>query len=88
MIETDISAEDRIRVWMRQYQENTGIGQIEYAKRLGVSQSALSRWLTRRIPLTGRFARSIYAAHPELRPLVLGWLAQSGEGDKSIQSRA
>jgi len=68
---------------MRQYQEDAGIGQIEYAKRLGVSQPALSRWLLGRIPLTSRFAQSIYACHSELRPVLHEWLAQAGEGTQT-----
>ena len=80
MIETAVSAEDRIRDWMREYQHREGIVQIEYAARLGISQTRLSAFIGASpvSTLGTKVARAIYNLHPELRPVIHEWLAQGG----------
>lgn len=66
-----------VREHVQRYMERERIGQIECARRLGISQSALSRFLCGDIEeMRTKVLASAYALCPDLRPIVHEWLAR------------
>lgn len=67
--------EDAVREQLRAYMQREGIAQTECARRIGISQSALSRFLLGETPeMRTKVLANAYALCPDLRPIVHDWL--------------